>query len=445
MAFSTYPDGYIKSDIVLSVGLLVSNNIKYIRRALEGLKPLLEAVPSELVIVDTVGEEKSDGSIAVCREFTDKIYHFDWINDFAAARNEILKHCSGEWFMFQDDDEVFEDVSEFIAFFRSKDRYKYNSGFYYTCDMLPDGGTSKAVIGRLVRRKPDTHFVWKIHESFNEANLPGKQFESRILHYGYHFETEEERLKKFVRNTTILEEEIKEHPGVPRLCAQMVQEYMTVESKRDEGKALMEKYLTELEKNGALSFSMSQWIIAAGSRYYLMKDDTEGMMEYIDSAEKKYKLSEACKLTLYSNIIEAGIFKGGIPRERVERACDDYFKICDFFTTHPEERLVQMQLDFPKFIEDEFRNGMAEAAAQYKNAAGKYEEALMYWKRVNFSQLKKPWEFKEFILETLQHLEDPKYLEEYYRAFMRPGVFEKGNEKFLPQDLYKKKFKESKE
>ncbi len=439
MAFQTYPDGYIKSNIVLSVGLLVSNNIKYIRRAMEGLQPLLKAIPSELIIVDTVGEEKSDGSLAVCREYTDKIYHFDWINDFSAARNEILKHCSGEWFMFQDDDEVFEDVSELIAFFKGKDRNKYNSGFYYTCDVLNEEDTSKGIVGRLIRRKPDTHFIWKVHESFNEFNLPAKQFETRILHYGYKFETEEERLKKFDRNVSILKEEIKNHPGVAKLYGQMVQEHMAVADKRDEGFALGMQYLDILEKEGFIETPMAQWIIATGSRYHMMKNDVNGMLNYIDEVVEKYPLSDYCKLTLNSNIIEGAIFQGGIKAKRVREACHEYFRIYDFFQIHPDEKMMQMQLDFPKFSDENFMYSMAEAAAQYENAAKHYDEALSMWKRVDFCKIEEPWKFKEFVLDTLQHLDDSKYLEEYYRTFMRPEVFEKGNEKYLPMDLYKKK------
>ena len=67
----------IKSDIKLTIGILVSNNIKHIRNVLEALKPLLNAVSSELIVVDTKGEE-TDGSIAVAREYTDKIYPFVW-------------------------------------------------------------------------------------------------------------------------------------------------------------------------------------------------------------------------------------------------------------------------------------------------------------------------------------------------------------------------------
>ena len=89
---------YITSDIKLTVGILVSNRKQYIRNVMEALQPLLRAIPSELIIVDTKGAD-SDGSIDIVREYTDKIYPFTWCNDFAVARNVCLEHARGEWFL----------------------------------------------------------------------------------------------------------------------------------------------------------------------------------------------------------------------------------------------------------------------------------------------------------------------------------------------------------
>ena len=128
----------IKSDIKLSIGILVSNRIQHIRQVMESIKPLLSAVPSELIVVDTKGEE-SDGSIDIVREYTDHVYPFTWCNDFAAARNVCLEHSHGEWFMFHDDDECFDDVTELIDFFLSGECNRYQCASYYIHDYADDG------------------------------------------------------------------------------------------------------------------------------------------------------------------------------------------------------------------------------------------------------------------------------------------------------------------
>jgi len=92
---------------VLSISLMSNGKKNTVRRCLDSLIPVMEAVPSELIIVDTKGGVPND-SVEIAREYTDKIYPFVWCDDFAAARNVCFKHARGEWFLFQDDDEVFE-------------------------------------------------------------------------------------------------------------------------------------------------------------------------------------------------------------------------------------------------------------------------------------------------------------------------------------------------
>ena len=104
-------------NILLSVGIITKNEEKNLPNCLEGLKPLLMAIPSELIIVDT---GSTDQTKEIARKYTSKVYDFKWINDFSAARNETLKHASGEWYMYLDADEWIEDCRELIAFFSNK-------------------------------------------------------------------------------------------------------------------------------------------------------------------------------------------------------------------------------------------------------------------------------------------------------------------------------------
>ena len=67
--------------------MLVSNHINTIRNCMESIKPLLDAIPSELVVLDTKGEE-TDGSIDIVREYTDKIYRLNGV--MISRRQEML-------------------------------------------------------------------------------------------------------------------------------------------------------------------------------------------------------------------------------------------------------------------------------------------------------------------------------------------------------------------
>ena len=91
---------------LISIGIIFKNDIRCIERCLKALQPLRDAVPAELVIADT---GSTDGSREVAEKYADILIDFPWIDDFAAARNSVLKRCSGKWFMFVDTDEYLDE------------------------------------------------------------------------------------------------------------------------------------------------------------------------------------------------------------------------------------------------------------------------------------------------------------------------------------------------
>ena len=199
-------------NITLSVSMIVKNEEKMLDACLKGVKPLLDAVPSELVIIDTGSTDKT---VEIAKQYTDKIYHFDWINDFGAARNFGLSKCSGQWFMFLDADDHFVDVGEMIEFFNDENQHKnYHTAYYITHNYTDMSYTDyfKFYVQRIARRTDDLHFEGAIHESFMPIYTPSKYFNSYAKHYGYAFETEEIKDKKRKRNLDLLELELEKNP-----------------------------------------------------------------------------------------------------------------------------------------------------------------------------------------------------------------------------------------
>ena len=96
---------------LLTISLLISNRPDTIPRCLDSLRAVMEAIPSELILIDT---SKSDEIHELLHTYTDLVYKFEWCNDFAKARNEGVCRARGEWFLYLDDDEWFDDVQEFI-------------------------------------------------------------------------------------------------------------------------------------------------------------------------------------------------------------------------------------------------------------------------------------------------------------------------------------------
>lgn len=374
----------IKSDVKLSIGILVSNNLPYIRKAMEALKPLLEAVPSELIAVDTVGEQ-TDGSIDIVRKYTDKIYPFSWCNDFAAARNCCLEHANGEWFMFQDDDEVFDDVTELIRFFQSGECEKYYTGYYHVKNYLSNGDSVMGIVGRLIRRTTSTKFVGRVHEHYNEEFAPKKEFGCFVHHYGYLYENEESRAEKQKRNLDILEAEIRENGITPQRAAQKVQELLSRAATREEGYRYCMESIKVMEQQKELKNSCSQWLLVASVRAFA--GENTKMLEQAEYIRSGYALTQMAELVLAACAALAAAAENN--RDLVEEYCELYLKNWDWRKNNEEEALQQTNMDFPAFYEEKQYYQMVHLAAQAANQAGKYRLANQHWKRL-------PWEKEGF-------------------------------------------------
>ncbi|MCL2694210.1 MAG: glycosyltransferase, partial [Oscillospiraceae bacterium] len=185
---------------------------KMLPACLAALKPLLDAVPSELVIVDTGSADKT---VEIAQGYTDKVFHFDWVNDFAAARNFGLEKCKGMWFMFVDADEHFVDVREMVEFFNNAAAIKEYNTAYYTIRNFTAAGSDKYSefsARRLARRAEDLRFEGAIHENFAVCRSPVYYFSSYANHYGYSFGTGEGLRSKSERNLKLIRAELEKDP-----------------------------------------------------------------------------------------------------------------------------------------------------------------------------------------------------------------------------------------
>ena len=212
------------SQIKLTISILISNRPDTVRKCLDSIQPLLEKVSSELILVDTGCGARVR---SIIEEYTDNIVDFEWCRDFAKARNAGLERARGEWFLYLDDDEWFDDVKDIIRFFNTGEYMIYGVGLYTTRDyMRPDGSMySDSLAARLVRLEPDIRFIYRIHECFSRAPGKAKRLNVFTHHYGYAFRTKEDARAHSARNVGLLQEELAEHPGNMRHILQLVQEY----------------------------------------------------------------------------------------------------------------------------------------------------------------------------------------------------------------------------
>lgn len=219
----------MKDKVLLSISLLASNRLDTIRRCLDSIKPILEQIPSELILVDTSSNPKVH---QILEEYTDNIVEFTWCNDFSKARNAGLTRAKGEWFLFLDDDEWFVEIEPLITFFTSGEYRQYGCANYIVRNFFDANYIhySDSWVSRAIKREEDTRFVSKIHEYLYPVRGKCKAIEAIANHSGYIYTSEEERQKHFKRNTDLLKQMIQEEPDRLRWKVQLVQEYRSVKA-----------------------------------------------------------------------------------------------------------------------------------------------------------------------------------------------------------------------
>ena len=213
---------------LLSIGMIVKNEIWCLEKCLKALQPLREAIPCELVIADT---GSNDGTREIAQKYADICFDFVWINDFSAARNAVLDRCSGKWTLTVDADEYLDaNFSQLVEFLTSPEESRYRLAVvnvYNYSDVEMKGPGADFLAPRMARLDTHPRYTGLIHES-----LPGaRQDQIKILmdvkfhHNGYATDPKhpEKRVEKSLRNLNLLHRELEKEPNDLRRLLQCVE------------------------------------------------------------------------------------------------------------------------------------------------------------------------------------------------------------------------------
>ena len=213
-----------KSEQMISACIITKNNQATIEECLASLYKY----NVEIVIADTGSTDKT---VELAQQFTDKVYHFDWMDDFAAARNFAASKASFDYILSLDSDEYLIEGSreELEAFFRKEDT-TCTLGTYNIVNILGKGkrkNASATMVARIYNRQYFKYY-YQIHEQLEKIasksdTLIYSTLDLEVLHYGYL--DKKISIEKNKRNLKLLLKQLDMTPNNPYFIYQTAKSY----------------------------------------------------------------------------------------------------------------------------------------------------------------------------------------------------------------------------
>lgn len=212
-----------KTSVTVSLCMIVKNEEKFLPACLESIEKYVQ----QIIIVDT---GSTDNTIEIAKSYGAEIYHFDWVDDFSAARNESIKYATNDWIFWMDADEQLDknSIEEFQSclkkvrtpvIYRVNVRSSLNNGRMFR----------ESNAHRLFTNHFGISFTNKVHEQISPSaeKVGANEKSSNILltHLGYD-EAHIDLDKKVRRNRKLLLKMIEMSPDSAYVNYTLAQNYL---------------------------------------------------------------------------------------------------------------------------------------------------------------------------------------------------------------------------
>ncbi len=228
---------------MISLCMIVKNEEQLLPSCLNSVKDLVD----EIIVVDTGSTDKT---IEIAKSFGAKIFFFEWVNDFAAARTESLKYATKEWILVLDADELIDEQGKSqIRELLKNASTKNHVGFgiisrHYTNDITHGGWQRMQNIihanisedhlltnfngyyddkwkTRIFLNDKHIFYQGKIHEDVNPSIIAWDKIETPkiilntpiIIHHFHFVKNQDFIQEKQKRYFELTKEEIRQHPS----------------------------------------------------------------------------------------------------------------------------------------------------------------------------------------------------------------------------------------
>ncbi len=182
----------------IALVMIVRDEARCIQRCLDSARTWVD----EMLVLDTGSR---DATVAIAQRCGAVVKSFEWIDDFAAARNAALAHTQAAWRFVLDADEWLVAGGEDLATLRDSAPEFLGQ---IRVDSQIDGAAAHAS-NWLPRVLPTgVRYAGRVHEQ-PESALPRRRLALHVAHDGYR---DAQRAAKRGRNRSLLERALQEQP-----------------------------------------------------------------------------------------------------------------------------------------------------------------------------------------------------------------------------------------
>lgn len=232
-----------KKRSTLSLCMIVKNEEQYLSDCLASATPFVD----EIIVIDT---GSTDRTVDIAKAAGARLFHEEWRDDFAAARNRSLCHATGDWILVLDADERLSGDGGRIM--RDRIEVPGVAAYLVRLQCPTHGGSALGTMSlkwlpRLFRNGVGARYEGIVHECLLPS-LRGKgkivHSEITLEHLGY-LQSDEVMRVKAMRNLHLLEGQAARTPDDSLTWIQLAETYLTL-SRHDQAIASYQKALTLL-------------------------------------------------------------------------------------------------------------------------------------------------------------------------------------------------------
>ncbi len=181
----------------------------------------------EQIVVDT---GSTDHTVELATKYGARVVHFEWIDDFAAAKNYAIEQCKGDWIAILDADEYFseEDAGKLSEIIEKADKEGYCAIETGWVNIDGKGGViDRYTQIRIIKNIEGLRYKRRIHEILDFK--PGQAAydasgDLNIIHTGYIEEIAQNKNKR-ERNLKLLLKELEVNKNDPEILGYIADDY----------------------------------------------------------------------------------------------------------------------------------------------------------------------------------------------------------------------------